>query len=207
MDRRLPPRQGGPDGLVLTSTILAGPRSVPDMELSKLEIPTLIVHPSVDPLSEKNRDLPRSEIWQILDRLRIPRDKPLVLQVGPYARSKDPAAVVHAYRRARKMQPDDWATATPEALHELRQAVVIHRYQMELVEELWPRLGETWIEEAQRQLERTDRDLKQIALDCGFGSADVMRRPFARLGGVTPDRYRRSLGAAKADLKALQHFH
>lgn len=40
----LPPRQGGPDGLVLTSTILAGPRSVPGMELSKLEIPTLIVH-------------------------------------------------------------------------------------------------------------------------------------------------------------------
>ena len=68
----------------------------------RLPIPTLIVHPSVDPLSEKNRDLPRSEIWQTLDRLRIPRDKPLVLQVGPYARSKDPAAVVHAYRRARK---------------------------------------------------------------------------------------------------------
>lgn len=55
-----------------------------------------------------------------------------------------------AYRRARKLQPDDWATATPEALHEFRQAVVIHRYQMELVEPLWPRLGETWIEEAQR---------------------------------------------------------
>jgi CHAD domain-containing protein len=55
-----------------------------------------------------------------------------------------------AYRRARKIQPDDWATASPEALHELRQAVVIHRYQMELVEALWPRLGQTWIEEAQR---------------------------------------------------------
>ncbi len=55
-----------------------------------------------------------------------------------------------AYRRARKMQPGDWATATPEALHELRQSVVIHRYQMELVEPLWPRLARTWIEEAQR---------------------------------------------------------
>ena len=55
-----------------------------------------------------------------------------------------------AYRRARKMQPDNWATATPEAFHELRQSVVIHRYQMELVVPLWPRLGRTWIEEAQR---------------------------------------------------------
>jgi CHAD domain-containing protein len=32
----------------------------------------------------------------------------------------------------------------------LRQRVVEHRYQMELVEPLWPRMGRTWIEEAQR---------------------------------------------------------
>src|SRR5215470_12389225 len=43
---QLAPRDGGPDGLVLTSTILWAPsgRPVPDMELSKLEIPTLVVH-------------------------------------------------------------------------------------------------------------------------------------------------------------------
>lgn len=67
-----------------------------------LPIPTLIVHPSIDPLSEKNRELPRSEIGQILDRLGVPRDKPILLQVAPYARSKDPAGVVRAYRLARK---------------------------------------------------------------------------------------------------------
>ena len=48
------------------------------------------------------------------------------------------------------------------------------------------------VEEAQRQLERTDRGLKQIALHCGFGSADVMRRSFVRLIGVTPNQYRRT---------------
>ena len=68
----------------------------------RLPIPTLIVHPSIDPLSETNRDLPRSEIGQILDRLGVPRDKPIVLQVAPYARSKDPAGVVRAYRLAKK---------------------------------------------------------------------------------------------------------
>ena len=43
---QLAPRDGGPDGLVLTATILWAPsgRPVPDMELSKLEIPTLVVH-------------------------------------------------------------------------------------------------------------------------------------------------------------------
>ena len=45
--------------------------------------------------------------------------------------------------------PDDWRAATAR-LHELRQRVVVHRYQMELVEPLWPRLGETWVRQAQK---------------------------------------------------------
>lgn len=46
------------------------------------------------------------------------------------------------------------------------------------------------VEAVRHQLERTDRGLKQIAAGCGFGSADVMRRSFARLVGVTPNEYR-----------------
>ncbi len=46
------------------------------------------------------------------------------------------------------------------------------------------------LEAVRHQLERTDRGLKQIAVACGFGSADVMRRSFSRLVGVTPNQYR-----------------
>jgi transcriptional regulator GlxA family with amidase domain len=46
------------------------------------------------------------------------------------------------------------------------------------------------VEAAQRQLERSDRGLKQIAVACGFGSADALRRSFTRLVGVTPRQYR-----------------
>src|SRR5258705_802907 len=46
------------------------------------------------------------------------------------------------------------------------------------------------VEAARRQLERTDRGLKQVASAAGFGSADVMRRAFVRLLGITPRRYR-----------------
>jgi transcriptional regulator GlxA family with amidase domain len=46
------------------------------------------------------------------------------------------------------------------------------------------------VEAAQRQLERSDDGMKQIALSCGFGSTDVMRRSFTRLVGVTPHQYR-----------------
>jgi transcriptional regulator GlxA family with amidase domain len=46
------------------------------------------------------------------------------------------------------------------------------------------------VEAARRQLERSDRGLKQVASAAGFGSADVMRRAFVRLLGITPRRYR-----------------
>jgi trehalose synthase len=68
----------------------------------RLPIATLIIHPSIDPLSEKNRELPRADVARMLDRLGIPRDKPIVIQIAPYARSKDPVGVVRAYRLAKK---------------------------------------------------------------------------------------------------------
>jgi|SRR5690348_453134 len=46
------------------------------------------------------------------------------------------------------------------------------------------------VEAARRQLERTDRSLKQIATAAGFTSVDLMRRAFVRLLGITPRRYR-----------------
>jgi transcriptional regulator GlxA family with amidase domain len=53
---------------------------------------------------------------------------------------------------------------------------------------------QTRVEAARRQLERTDRGLKQVAAASGFGSVDVMRRAFVRLLGITPRRYRELAG-------------
>lgn len=68
----------------------------------RLPIPMLIIHPSIDPLSEKNRDLMRGEVQHILDRLGVARDKPILLQVAPFARSKDPLGVIRAYQLVKK---------------------------------------------------------------------------------------------------------
>jgi CHAD domain-containing protein len=54
------------------------------------------------------------------------------------------------YRRARQLLPDNWAGSEAEHLHDLRRRVVEHRHQMDLIEPLWPRLGQVWAEEAQR---------------------------------------------------------
>jgi CHAD domain-containing protein len=54
------------------------------------------------------------------------------------------------YGRARQLMPENWNDAEPEHLHDLRRRVVEHRHQMDLIEPLWPRLGQVWAEEAQR---------------------------------------------------------
>jgi CHAD domain-containing protein len=59
------------------------------------------------------------------------------------------------YRRARDDAPSgDWRDAPPDVLHELRSRVVAHRYQMELIEPLWPKFGRLWVAEAQRLRDR-----------------------------------------------------
>ena len=58
------------------------------------------------------------------------------------------------YERLREDSPKDWSKAEPDTLHELRTIVVAHRYQMELVEPLWPKFGKLWVAEAQRLRDR-----------------------------------------------------
>jgi CHAD domain-containing protein len=64
------------------------------------------------------------------------------------------AQLAVGYRASRRYLPDEWQAATPAELHGLRRRVVDHRYQMELVEPLWPRFGRMWIGEAERLRDR-----------------------------------------------------
>jgi CHAD domain-containing protein len=64
------------------------------------------------------------------------------------------AQLTIGYRSARRHLPADWSLATAEELHALRRRVVDHRYQMELVEPLWPRFGRMWTKEAERLRDR-----------------------------------------------------
>jgi trehalose synthase len=68
----------------------------------RLPIPQFLIYPSIDPLSDKNRELTTREMDQILERLGVPRDKPILLQVSRFDRFKDPVGVVKAYRLVKK---------------------------------------------------------------------------------------------------------
>lgn len=67
-----------------------------------LTIPRYVIYPSVDPLSDRNREMTRAEQSLTLDRLHVPRDKPILLQVGPFERTGDPLGVINAFRLVKK---------------------------------------------------------------------------------------------------------
>ncbi|MBZ0159338.1 MAG: glycosyltransferase [bacterium] len=68
----------------------------------QIPIPQFLVYPSIDPLSDKNRELSQEEMDGILMRLDISRDKPILLQVSRFDRFKDPIGVIKAYRLVKK---------------------------------------------------------------------------------------------------------
>ena len=65
----------------------------------KLSIPQALICPSIDPLSDKNREMSQSEIQKIIERFHIPLDKPLVTQVSRFDRLKDPVGVIKAFKQ------------------------------------------------------------------------------------------------------------
>ena len=68
----------------------------------QLPIPQYLFYPCIDPLSEKNKELPDSQVQKVCDEFGIDRSRPIVTQVSRFDRLKDPVGVVHAYRQARK---------------------------------------------------------------------------------------------------------
>lgn len=65
-------------------------------------IDEFIIPPSIDPVSEKNREMSPDEINKTLDRFQIPADRPMLLQVSRFDRFKDPIGVIKAYRMVKK---------------------------------------------------------------------------------------------------------
>jgi trehalose synthase len=68
----------------------------------RLGVPKYVIHPSIDPLSEKNRELAPRDVSSMLRTLAIPQDKPLLVQIGAFTAAEDPLGVVNAYRMVKK---------------------------------------------------------------------------------------------------------
>lgn len=67
--------------------------------------PTYLIPPSIDPLSEKNVDLPAHEIEAVREKFGLNADMPVIVQVSRFDRFKDPVGAIQACRLAKNYTP------------------------------------------------------------------------------------------------------
>ncbi|MFW6231410.1 MAG: glycosyltransferase [Nanoarchaeota archaeon] len=62
----------------------------------------VVIPPSIDPMTVKNRDMDPEKVVDILKTFNIPQDKPFAVQVSRLDKWKDPVGVIEAFRKARE---------------------------------------------------------------------------------------------------------
>lgn len=67
-----------------------------------LSIPQVLICPSIDPLSDKNRELPPELIECVVERFGIDAGRSVVTQISRFDYLKDPLGVIEVYRLVKK---------------------------------------------------------------------------------------------------------
>jgi trehalose synthase len=79
--------------------------TMPGFVRPDLKQKVLIQAPTIDPFSEKNRDMPIEEAREVVRKLRVDPSRPILLQVSRFDPWKDPLGVIDAYRLVKKEVP------------------------------------------------------------------------------------------------------
>ena len=77
-------------------------RCFPRRRFRGLPIPQVLIAPSIDPLSDKNRELEEKIIDGVFARFAIDRSRPVVTQISRFDYLKDPIGVIKAYKLAKE---------------------------------------------------------------------------------------------------------
>ncbi len=67
-----------------------------------MPIDSAIIHPSIDPLAPKNKELSEATVAKYLRKFGIDLDKPIISQVSRFDKWKDPQGVMEAFRQVRR---------------------------------------------------------------------------------------------------------
>jgi trehalose synthase len=71
----------------------------------ELPHPQYLIPPSIDPLSDKNRELEPGAAQQTCEKYGIDPERPLIVQISRFDRFKDPLGVIQAYQLAKRFLP------------------------------------------------------------------------------------------------------
>jgi trehalose synthase len=97
----------------------------------QFKIPQVLISPSIDPLSDKNKDLPEETINSIVSGYGLDMERPIVTQISRFDYLKDPVGVIKVYKKVKKYSDcqlvlaGGGATDDPEGmkvLNEVREA-------------------------------------------------------------------------------------
>jgi trehalose synthase len=58
----------------------------------------VLISPSIDPLSDKNRELSADEIDHVCQKFRLDQERPIITQISRFDYLKDPVGVIRAYK-------------------------------------------------------------------------------------------------------------
>lgn len=76
--------------------------SAPAFSKKDLTIPQILISPSIDPLSDKNKELTEQEITKIFEKYGLDLSRPIVTQISRFDYLKDPIGVIKAYKLVKK---------------------------------------------------------------------------------------------------------
>jgi len=67
-----------------------------------LSIRQVLISPSIDPVSDKNRELSNDMVESVFEKFGIDQSRPVITQISRFDYLKDPIGVIKAYRLAKK---------------------------------------------------------------------------------------------------------
>lgn len=68
----------------------------------RLPIRQFLISPSIDPLSDKNKELPQETIDMVLRKYNITKNIPIITQISRFDRLKDPVGVIESYKQVKR---------------------------------------------------------------------------------------------------------
>jgi trehalose synthase len=97
----------------------------------QLPIPQYLFYPSIDPLSEKNRELDAAYIEQVLARYDIDPNRRILTQISRFDRLKDPVGVIRAYKLVKRYYDCQLVLAGGSASDDPEGSVVLQEVRRE----------------------------------------------------------------------------